>query len=59
MAIYHKNKSNRSLTEYEKEALEQYYKDYKALKGNSYIDNRYARMYKWAIIYDDEFEDEE
>lgn len=57
MAIYHRNKSTRSMTEYEREALKQYYKDYKALNGNSYIDGRYARMEKWGTIYDDE-EDE-
>lgn len=59
MAIYHKNKQNRTLSEYEREALDQYYKDYKALHGNSYIDKRYNRMIKWTIIYDEEFDDEE
>ena len=54
MAIYHKNKYNRTLTEYEREALNQYYVDYKALKGNSYIDKRYNRMDKWRVIYDDD-----
>jgi hypothetical protein len=59
MAIYHKNKYNRTLTEYEREALNQYYIDYKALKGNSYIDKRYARMDKWKVIYDDDPYDED
>lgn len=60
MAIYHKNKYNRTLTEYEREALNQYYVDYKALKGNSYIDKRYNRMNKWKIIYDDDpYDDDE
>ena len=60
MAIYHKNKYNRTLTEYEREALNQYYIDYKALNGNSYIDKRYARMNKWKVIYDDDpYDDEE
>ena len=59
MAIYHKNKHNRTLTEYEREALNQYYIDYKALKGNSYIDKRYNRMDKWNVIYDDDPYDEE
>ena len=59
MAIYHKNKYNRTLTEYEREALNQYYIDYKALKGNSYIDKRYARMDKWKVIYDDDPYDDE
>lgn len=59
MAIYHKNKYNRSMTEYEREALNQYYVDYKALGGNSYIDKRYNRMDKWKVIYDDPYDDEE
>ena len=61
MGIYQKNKYNRTMTEYEREALNQYYIDYKALKGNSYIDKRYARMDKWKVIYDDNdpYEEEE
>lgn len=59
MAIYHKNKHNRTLTEYEREALDQYCKDYKALNGNSYIDKRYKRMVKWTIIYDDYVDDDD
>lgn len=53
MAIYHKNKKSRTLEEHEKEALEQYYKDYKAIKGNSYIDKYYTRMKAWTVIPDD------
>lgn len=53
MGIYQKNRYSRTMTEYEREALNQYYVDYKALKGNSYIDKRYARMDKWKVIYDD------
>lgn len=59
MSIYHKNKQNRSMSEYEREALDQYYKDYHALRGNSYIDKRYNRMAKWQVIYDEETDDEE
>lgn len=59
MAIYHKNKYNRTMTEYEREALTQYHKDYKALEGNSYIDKRYARMDKWQVIYDEYLDDDE
>lgn len=54
MGIYHKNKYNRTMTEFEREALNQYYVDYKALHGNSYIDKRYNRMDKWRVIYDDD-----
>ena len=35
MGIYHKNKANKTLKIYEKEALDQYYKDYKKEDGNS------------------------
>ena len=59
MAIYHKNKTDRTMNEYEREALDQYYKDYHALKGNSYIDKRMARMDKWQVIYDEDPDDEE
>ena len=59
MAIYHKNRADRTMTEYEREALDQYYKDYHALKGNSYIDKRMGRMDKWQVIYDEDPDDEE
>jgi len=59
MAIYHKNKVDRTLSEYEREALDQYYKDYKALNGNSYIDKRMNRMAKWSVMFDEETDDEE
>ena len=57
MAIYHKNKKIRQLEEHEKEALTQYYKDYKAIGGNSYIDKYYGRMETWEVIPDDYIED--
>lgn len=57
MAIYHEYRAERAYPTYRKEALEQYYKDYKKLNGNSYIDKYYARMTKWQEIYED-YEDE-
>ena len=57
MAIYHRNKKTRKLEEHENEALVQYYKDYKAIKGNSYIDKYYNRMKAWEVIPDDYVED--
>lgn len=58
MALYHKGKKTRTLALYEKEALDQYYKDYKAEDGNSYIDKYYKRMCSWDIIdSDEEYED--
>ena len=57
MAIYHEYRAERAYPTYKKEALEQYYKDYKKLNGNSYIDKYYARMSRWQEIYED-YEDE-
>jgi hypothetical protein len=59
MAIYHKNKHERRMSGYEREALTQYYKDYKAINGNSYIDKYYARMKNWATDEDDYLDDDE
>lgn len=58
MRIYHSYKHERTFPLYEQEALEQYYKDYKKLNGNSYIDKYYGRMTKWTVIYEDEYDDE-
>lgn len=57
MAIYHEYKAERAYPTYKKEALEQYYKDYKKLNGNSYIDKYFGRMSRWQEIYED-YEDE-
>jgi hypothetical protein len=59
MAIYHKNKHERRMSGYEREALTQYYKDYKAINGNSYIDKYYARMKNWATDEDDYLDEDE
>lgn len=50
MAIYHKGKKTKTLLLWEKEALTQYYIDYKAENGNSYIDKYYNRMMTWTVI---------
>ena len=57
MALYHKNKRSRTFEEHEKEALTQYYKDYKAIGGNSYIDKYWVRMETWSVIPDDYIDD--
>lgn len=57
MQIYFKNKKDKIMTLHEKEALDQYYIDYKAIKGNSYIDKYYNRMKKWSVVEDDEDDD--
>lgn len=57
MRIYRDGRMTRTLHEDDRDALIQYYKDYKALKGNSYIDDRYERMKKWTVVYDDHVEE--
>ena len=57
MAIYHEYRAERAFPTYKKEALEQYYKDYKKLNGNSYIDKYYTRMSRWQEIFED-YDDE-
>lgn len=52
MDIYHEYEDIRALPESVREQLDELYKDYKALRGNSYIDKRYARMQKWDTIPD-------
>lgn len=60
MQIYFKGVETRTITYHDREALKQYYKDYKAMKGNSYIDKYYLRMMGdeethvsgWTVIED-------
>lgn len=48
--IYYRHKEDKQLREYEFRNLEQCYKAYKALNGNSFIDHIYAEMQEWDII---------
>ena len=48
--IYYRHKEDKQLREYEFRNLEQCYKAYKALGGNSFIDHIYAEMQEWEII---------
>lgn len=57
MAIYHANKHNKILTIYDQEALNELYKDYKAQKGNSYIDKYYNRMQTWKVVDEQDLDD--
>ena len=54
MGIYNTGKKTKALTQHQREALDQYYKDYKAEHGNSYIDKYYNRMIVWAVVDDDD-----
>ena len=53
MQIYNRNLKDRTLSFQESRILKQLYKDYKAIKGNSYIDDYYERMMTWSILDDD------
>jgi hypothetical protein len=57
--IYLANRSKRRMSMLDHERLIQFYKDYKALHGNSYIDKYYKRMEKWKVVGDTEFDDDD
>lgn len=60
MKIYHDYRKDKKLPLPKKEQLEQYYIDYKKLKGNSYIDKYYNRMQRWEVLDEEEdYEQEE
>lgn len=54
MDIYQAHEDTRALPESVREQLDELYKDYKSLHGNSYIDKYYCRMSKWDTIYDND-----
>lgn len=53
VCLYESNKDRRKLRHFERRALDQYYKDYKDMGGNSYIDILYDRMKVWDVEPDD------
>ena len=48
--IYYRHKEDEQLKEYEYRNLDQCYRAYKQLGGNSFIDHIYAEMQEWDII---------
>ena len=48
--LYYRHREEKKLREYEFKLLEQCYKAYRALGGNSFIDHIYAEMQEWEII---------
>ena len=48
--IYYRHHEDRKLREFEYKNMEECYKAYKALKGNSFIDRIHAEMQEWDII---------
>jgi hypothetical protein len=50
LEIYYHNKDNKKLRQYEKENFIYLYKAYKALKGNSFIDDIYKEVRAWEVV---------
>ena len=57
MDIYHRYKAEKRMPIHAREALNELYKDYKAEKGNSYIDKYYNRMAAWETYDDEDYDD--
>lgn len=47
---YYRHHDDETLREYEYKNMDQCYKAYKALGGNSFIDHIYNEMQKWEIV---------
>ena len=50
LRIYYKNKDREQISQYEAEHFDKCYHAYKALKGNSFIDEIYKKAHKWEVI---------
>ena len=49
LRTYHKNKDSRTLRQYEAENFVMMYQAYKAMGGNSFIDEIYEHVTKWDV----------
>ena len=49
LRTYHKNKESRKLRQYEAENFVMMYQAYKAMGGNSFIDEIYEHVTKWDV----------
>ena len=50
LEIYYKNKDEKKIRQYEAEHFDKCYHAYKALKGNSFIDEIYKKAHTWEVI---------
>ena len=50
LRIYYKNKDVKKIRQYEAEHFDKCYHAYKALNGNSFIDEIYDKTHKWEVI---------
>lgn len=50
LRTYYHNKDDKKIRQYEKENFIHLYKAYKALKGNSFMDDVYEEVRTWEVI---------
>ena len=50
LRIYYANKDEQKIRQYDAEHLDKCYHAYKALNGNSFIDEIYDKAHKWEVI---------
>lgn len=50
LRIYYDNKDAKKIRQYEAEHFDKCYHAYKALKGNSFIDEIYKKAHTWEVI---------
>lgn len=50
LRIYYDNKDSKKIRQYEAEHFDKCYHAYKALKGNSFIDEIYKKAHTWEVI---------
>ena len=50
LSIYYKCKDEKRIRQYEAEHFDKCYHAYKALKGNSFIDEIYKKAHGWEVI---------
>ena len=48
--VYYRYKEEESLPEYERENVDRLYEAYKALRGNSFIEDIYKEMRTWSTL---------
>ena len=50
MRTYYRHKDEKTIRQYEAEHFDKCYAAYKALKGNSFIDEIYEKAHDWEVI---------
>ena len=50
LRIYYENKDAKKIRQYDAEHFDKCYHAYKALKGNSFIDEIYEKAHTWEVI---------